>query len=71
MEKALAWFLTKSASISLSVKPTARTAGMKAVNTVSNGRNEPPRGSPMRLLGAQHRGRVNSHCVEYRPQRSQ
>jgi hypothetical protein len=46
MEKALAGFLTKSMSMSLSVKPASRTAGMKAVNTVSNGRNDPPRGSP-------------------------
>ena len=46
MEKALAGLLTNRVWMSLSVKRAARKAGMKAANTVSNGRKVPPSGSP-------------------------
>jgi hypothetical protein len=46
IENALAGLLTKRVWMSPSVKRAARKAGMNALKTVSNGRNEPPRGSP-------------------------
>ena len=46
IENAAAGFRTKSVSMSPSVKPASFAAGMNAVNTVSNGRNAPPRGCP-------------------------